>query len=213
MSAENVRSESSGTAWLAAEDAPLRAFAGIRIAREIADELARLARGLERFGVRPVAAADMHLTLVPPWSADATTEAVETLREVAASFADFPLTFKHLGYGPDPQRPRLLWAECEASSVLTRLHSALLHSFSRADERSFQPHVTLARLRERGRTIARHYPIDRQLALTQLVSSVELFQSPPAGQRGYRVLASIRLGEGKLLLPAAAAVAQRGGEP
>ncbi len=213
MLAGNQRSAPGGAARTPSEDAPLRVFAGIKIAREIADEFARLARGLERFGVRPVAAVDMHLTLVPPWRADAATEAVETLREVAASFADFPLTFKHLGYGPDPRRPRLLWAECEASGVLTRLHSALLHSFPRADERSFQPHVTLARLRERGRAIARRYPIDNRLTLTQRVTSVELFQSPPAGQRGYRVLASIPLGEGNRRLSAAVSVAQRRGEP
>jgi len=213
MWAGNERSEPNGIVLTPPEDAPLRIFAGIRVAGDIADQLARLARGLERFGVRPVAAADMHLTLVPPWSADATTAGVERVREVAASFADFPLTFAHLGYGPDPRRPRLLWAECEASDVLARLHSALLHSFSRADERPFQPHVTLARLRERGRAIARRHPIARQLTLTQRVCSVELFQSPPAGQRGCRVLASIPLGDGRRLLPPAVWVAPTGAGP
>jgi hypothetical protein len=35
----------------------------------------------------------------------------------------------------------------------------------------------------------------RAVALTQQVDSIELFQSPPPGESGYRVLASARLDE------------------
>jgi 2'-5' RNA ligase len=170
-----------------------RVFVGLKIEAAIADELARLAQGLERFGVRRIAAADIHLTLVPPWNAGSIPEAVETLRGAVASFGEFLLTFEHIGYGPEPRRPRLLWAECAASDVLTRLHSSLLRAFGCANERPFRPHVTLARLRENARAVARRCPIDDRLTLTQRVTSVELFQSPPAGERGYRVLASIPL--------------------
>jgi hypothetical protein len=55
--------------------------------------------------------------------------------------------------------------------------------------------VTLARIRGDGRAIARNHPIDQQLSLTQRIESVELFQSPPPGENGYRVLASLPLGE------------------
>ncbi len=84
----------------------------------------------------------------------------------------------------------LLWAECAAGPDLARLHAALLLAFGQTDERPFRPHVTLARLRGNGAAIARKCPIDRDLALTQRVGSVELMQSPPPGERGYKVLAS-----------------------
>lgn len=197
MSAENQQSGSGAASGTEPQIARPRLFVGVKTEARIADELARLARGLERFRVRRIAAADLHLTLVPPWNAVSIPEAVETLSGAVASFGEFPLTYEHVGYGPEPRRPRLLWADCATSDVLMQLRSSLLRAFGRADERPFRPHVTLARLRENGRAVARRCPIDVKIALTQRVTSVELFQSPPAGERGYRVLASIPLaGEG-----------------
>jgi 2'-5' RNA ligase len=108
-------------------------------------------------------------------------------------FGAFTLAIRHVGYGPDPRRPRLLWADCLATDELVALRAALLDAFGQRDGRPFRPHVTLARMRGNGRLIARRHPIDRPLSLTQRVESVQLFQSPPPAQQGYRVLASLRL--------------------
>jgi 2'-5' RNA ligase len=171
-----------------------RVFVGLKVAPDIASELARLARTLECFAVRLVAPADIHLTLVPPWDEPAPSEAIEKLRVVAGQFGAFPLTVQHVGYGPDPRRPRLLWADCAASDEIAALRRALLEAYRQTDDRPFLPHVTLARIRGNGRMIARERPIDQELSLTQRVESVELFQSPPQGERGYRVLAAAPLG-------------------
>ncbi len=170
-----------------------RVFVGVKIEGAIADELARFAQGLEKLGARPVAAADIHLTLVPPWNADSIPEAVERLRATVASVSEFTLAFKHVRYGPNVRRPRVLWAECATSEELTRLHAALLRTFRRADQRPFRPHVTLARLQENGRAVARRHPVDVRFTVAQQVTSIAFFQSPPAGERGYRVLVSIPL--------------------
>jgi len=167
-----------------------RIFVALRMAPEIAGELARMARELERFPVRLIAPADIHLTLVPPWNEASIPDAVEKLHRVADRFGDFTLEFRHIGYGPQPRRPRLLWAECAAGPDLTRLHAELLLVFGQTDERPFRPHVTLARLRSNGAVIARKHPVDRDLARTQRVGSVELMQSPAPGESGYKVLAS-----------------------
>jgi 2'-5' RNA ligase len=197
MSAANQQPEPAAPAAPPPETARPRVLVGVRIEGAIADELWRRSQALERFGVRRVAAADIHLTLVPPWNVGSIADAIDTLRVAVASFHGFPLTFEHVGYGPEPRRPRLLWVECAASDALSRLRSALLRAFGSSDERPFRPHVTLARLRDNARAVARRCPIDSRLTLTQRVTSVELFQSPPVGQRGYRVLVSIPLvGEG-----------------
>ena len=62
------------------------------------------------------------------------------------------------------------------------MHAALMLAFGQSDERMFLPHVTLARIR-----------IDRDLALFQEITSIELMQSPLSGGRGYKVLASLPL--------------------
>lgn len=170
-----------------------RVFVGIKVAPEIADELACIAQALVPFGVRPVPAADIHLTLVPPWNEVAPAHAVDRMRVASSDVRPFALVFMQVGYGPDPRRPRYLWADCAASVELKRLRLALLGVFGQGEPRPFRPHVTLARLRDKARMIARKCRIDRGLSLTQQVRSVELFQSPPAGETGYRILASLPL--------------------
>jgi 2'-5' RNA ligase len=177
----------------AAEHRPPRVFVGLKVAPEIAVELARIAQGLERFNVRPVATDDIHLTLVPPWNEASPSEAIEKLQLVTERFDAFTLAIQHVGYGPDMRWPRLLWADCLATEELVALRAGLLDAFGRKDERPFHPHVTLARIRGNGRAIARKHPIDRQLSLTQRIKSVQLFQSPPPGQQGYQVLALAHL--------------------
>jgi hypothetical protein len=39
------------------------------------------------------------------------------------------------------------------------------------------------------------HPIDQALSFAQRVETVELFQSPPSGETGYRIVASAPLGE------------------
>lgn len=187
--------ESASTGPAAANRRPARVFVGVKMAPDIARELVTIARELKDFDVRLVAADDIHLTLVPPWDEVSTSEAIEKLRPVSARYAAFPLTIQHVGYGPDARRPRLLWADCAVTDEIAALRAALLEIFGQTDARPFRPHVTLVRLRGNGRAIAPKHPIDRQLSLTQRVESVELFQSPPPGENGYRVLASIRLAQ------------------
>jgi len=171
-----------------------RVFVALKMAPEIASELARMARELERFPVCLIAPADIHLTLVPPWNEVSLSDAVEKLRRVADRFGDFTLEFRHVGYGPEPRRPRFLWAECPAGPELTQLRAELLLTFGQTDERPFRPHVTRARLRGSGAVMVRKCPIDRDLTLMQRVGSVELMQSPAPGESGYKVLASPLVG-------------------
>jgi RNA 2',3'-cyclic 3'-phosphodiesterase len=172
---------------------PVRIFVALRISPDIALALAQYGRDLEQFSVRPVAPADIHLTLVPPWNEVSPAEAVEKLRRVVDRFFPFTLTFRHVGYGPEPKRPRFLWAECVASKEIAEFRVALSQAFGQADERPFRPHVTLARLRDKGRALARKHPLDQDLALTQRIESIELMQSPPPDGSGYKILASVPL--------------------
>jgi 2'-5' RNA ligase len=194
MASESHSNETGGVTANAIGSQPARVFVALKIAPDIADELAQMVRGLERFSVSLVAPADIHLTLVPPWNEGSIPDAVEKLRRVTDSFGDFTLEFQHVGYGPEPRRPRLLWAECAAGPDIAELRANLLLAFGQTDDRPFRPHVTLARLRGNGASIARRHPIDQDFVLTQRVDSVELMQSPSPGGSGYRVLASLSFG-------------------
>lgn len=179
-----------GTAADAAGPPPPRVFVALKMAADIARELAGLSAPLAGPTVRRVAPGDIHLTLVPPWREPAMADAIAKLACAAERHTGFELVFRHLGYGPDRRRPRLLWAECVADKRLAELRADLLDAFGQTDERPFRPHVTLARLRGNGAKVARKHPLERDLALAQRITSVELMQSPPPGARGYTVLAS-----------------------
>jgi len=191
---EQIEQGAAGAAPTAAAPTA-RLFIGLKLNAEIARSLLRFAEGLKDPAVRVVAVDDIHLTLVPPWAEPAIPEAIARLAPVAATCRAFVLAIQHVGYGPEPRWPRLLWADCAIADELVALQSALAAAYQHSDERPFRPHITLARLRGNGRVIARRHPLDQPLALTQWVKSVELFQSPNAGERGYKVLASASLGQ------------------
>ena len=171
-----------------------RIFIGLKINPEIADQLASLAATLKETPARRVAAPDIHLTLVPPWQERSTDQAIGKLRQVAAKFMPFTLKLQHLGYGPQPRRPTLLWVDCASTNEIAALQAALMQTFGQQDSRPFRPHVTLARIRASGRNFCRRHPIDKDLEFEQAVQTVELFQSPPPGATGYQILASVELG-------------------
>jgi 2'-5' RNA ligase len=170
-----------------------RIFVGLKIAPNIAQELAQRARRLERSPSRFVPSEDIHLTLLPPWNETSTPDVVEKLRSTSNRLAPFPLTFKHLSYWPDHRRPRLLCVECTATDALTALQSALLNAFGRTNDRPFQPHVTLARMQRGAKAAIAKSELDQDLVLEQLVGTVELFQSPKPPAKGYAILASVPL--------------------
>jgi 2'-5' RNA ligase len=100
------------------------------------------------------------------------------------------LKFNRVRFGPTLRHPRLLWVDCEPNSELSE---TLMTAYGQLDPRPFVPHVTLARLPRNGRAIVWRHPIDQALSLTERITSVELFQSPRKGERGYQILASAPL--------------------
>jgi 2'-5' RNA ligase len=170
-----------------------RVFIGIKVAPEIAEELATLARCLEAYPVRLIRPADIHLTLVPPWTEANIAGAIETLRNALGPFSSFDLVFQRAQYGPTLERPRLLWVECPVTTELAELHKQIAAAFERTDELPFRPHATLVRIPKHGRKIARETPIDRKLLHMQRVRSIELFGTPKRADEGYHVIASLPL--------------------
>jgi 2'-5' RNA ligase len=170
-----------------------RIFVGIKIAPDIAEELAQLARGLERFPTRFVPTEDIHLTLVPPWDETSIPDAIEKLRASLNAAAPFMLTFTRLAYWPNRRRPRLLCAECVATDEIEALQQALLNAFGQTEDKPFQPHVTLARMQRGSRATAGKTDMDRELSLVQPIDSVELFQSRTQADKNYQILASLPL--------------------
>lgn len=140
----------------------VRAFVGIALPETCRALAARLGKGvaaLSRGPASPVREATAHLTLkflgdVPTTGPGGIDAVAAALGQVA--FAPFALRFGGGGFFPEITRPRVVWAglaagapECQA--LAARVDAALAPCGIAPEVRPYQPHLTLARLREPGR--------------------------------------------------------------
>ena len=118
----------------------------------------RLAAVLDRLGtmgraVRPVRSDQLHLTLkflgeINPHVIDGICELID---EVACATPRFSWAVQGLGAFPNAARPRVVWAGCVPPETLIALANAIgnglaTRGFER-ERKTFQPHLTLARVR------------------------------------------------------------------
>lgn len=140
-----------------ASEATIRAFLALDHPEEIRRGLVRVQEKLRRslYGeIRWVRPEGIHLTLkflgdVPESGIAAIAAAVSG---AAAGVAPFSLAVGGPGVFPDPRRPRVLWlgltGETERLARFQRGIDRALESLGfAAEERPFQPHLTLARIK------------------------------------------------------------------
>ncbi|HUX48055.1 MAG TPA: RNA 2',3'-cyclic phosphodiesterase [Dehalococcoidia bacterium] len=135
----------------------LRSFIAIELPEEAKEGLVRLRKELERDEhkfVKWVAPGGIHLTLkflgnIP---SKRVTEIVEAIAEAAQGISPFHLEISGMGAFPSLRQARVFWVgigrEVEKLSRLQQnIDSALAVLGFAKEERSFVPHLTLARLR------------------------------------------------------------------
>jgi 2'-5' RNA ligase len=127
-----------------------RLFVAIELPTEVKTALTGLK--IPAAGCKPVAAAQLHLTLrfIGPADAAALTAIKAALATVSGE--PFPLALQEIGLFPATGRPRILWAGTAPSPELRllqqRVELAVQSAGIPAEERRFSPHITIARLKE-----------------------------------------------------------------
>ena len=105
---------------------------------------------------------NLHLTLAFLGNIDAPSVAgaEDAVRKVAAAVAPFEVGWRAGGVFPSRTRPRVLWLGVDGGEPLRAAHEALCAALTASglpvEERSFRPHLTLARVR-RGEISHRRY--------------------------------------------------------
>lgn len=172
---------------------PRRVFVGIKLPDEFQESFLGMQSALGTLPGKFIPPEDIHLTLIPPFETRDLPFVEGQLRTMLGSMHIFRLRFLHLDWGPDKERPRLVWVECGATEELISLKKKLLKLFGQKEKIPFIPHMTLARLKTSEIEIAVRQQIRRPVKFFMDVASVELFESPHKGGVGYDVLASVRL--------------------
>lgn len=168
-----------------------RIFVGIKVSPEIASILLDMQKELQGLPVRLVHPQNMHVTVVPPWgSRDWKMDAEKIRSALLNADARSQMVFDRVSYGPTAQCPRLVWASGPASQDLFGLKKVLTNALELAIDRpDFVPHVTIARFAEEDRKAFLSHPLDRKLAISMPVHTVELLLSPRGGG-DYQILES-----------------------
>lgn len=130
-----------------------RLFVGIEVPPELRESFVELNDPLGD-GVRPTAAADLHLTV--HFIGDVDDEAAVRLREslgnVSASALE--LTLNGVGSFEGRSKQKILWIGVDRTPALLELRSRIGDAIEAEgislDTRSFNPHVTIARLNRSG---------------------------------------------------------------
>lgn len=133
----------------------MRAFVAVRIDPKVIDKISRVIDQLKDHiqGLRWVRRENIHLTLkflgeVEEFRIESIGRA---LHEAARPFSRFTINAKGLGVFPGVKRPQVLWVGVE-SEPLQSLASAIETGLERVgfthDNRSFKPHLSIARWRQ-----------------------------------------------------------------
>lgn len=137
--------------------------------------------------VKAVAACNLHVTLkfLGDTRASQIDEIVRIMRAVAAQESPFSFRVCGLGAFPSRSRPSVLWAGIADGEPLARLATALETALAplgfAPEERSFTPHLTLARIKARpprslDAIFARHKVTE---FVTVAVDRIALYRSDP----------------------------------
>jgi RNA 2',3'-cyclic 3'-phosphodiesterase len=131
----------------------VRLFVALQIPGEVRARLASLINDLRPLAptIKWVRTENLHLTL--KFIGEAEAQRIETIRAGLAKIrvrAAMELKFRGLGFFPNEKRPQVFWAGIDAPPVLTHLAGEIETElaglgFPRED-RTFAPHLTLARL-------------------------------------------------------------------
>ena len=144
----------------------LRSFVAIELPQEIRDGLRATREQLQtefpKESLRWVPLEQIHLTLafLGDISSDSLREMEPVLEKICGACAPLRLCLEGLGCFPNLARPRVIWLgltdDLEPLQALqTQICQATQHWCERAEERSFHPHLTIARLRDVSPRVAR----------------------------------------------------------
>jgi 2'-5' RNA ligase len=145
--------------------------------------------------VRWVKPKNLHITLVPPWYEENIKQIKEVLGSIRDTFGPFEIIFERITYGPDPRRPRLIWAEGEASLEIRNLKLEIERALNqKPEERPFKLHLTIARFRPETFSSFPIKKLDEKVFWRDEVKSFVIMEShlSPEGA-DYEVLEEIRL--------------------
>ena len=182
-----------------------RTFIAINIKENIKKRVLEYKKDFLEIPAKWVSKENIHITLNFLGNLDDTqlVETIEITEGIISNYESFVLNINKISLGPKFP-PRLIWLTLDENEVLNKLHTELEDSiysldsyqFKMKEERSFTPHVTLARIKsfESKKLSKEVFDIKRDLKLSFEVASIDIIESGlKKGGPEYTILRSIEL--------------------
>ena len=173
-----------------------RVFVGIPLSDELRIEISSWRRPYECLPVRWIDERNLHITLVPPWYEGNIAGATMKLERLRGAIRPFDISFEAVSWGPDPRRPRLVWATGSTPPELISLKRRVDELYPEHVElgRPFTLHATLARVREEESRSMLRQAFQMPRGWNTAVQSIVLYESKLLrGGAEYEILAEVEL--------------------
>lgn len=179
-----------------------RVFVGLPASRELAEAAGEFRRAHTGLKVRWVKPENLHLTMVPPWQCLDVGAVCQALRDEAAQRSPFEVAFERVSFGPDPRRPRLIWATGKAPAGMPEFARSLLAATGAPGEprKSFLLHLTIARFNSHDLKAMEMHKLCEPVEWAGTLDVLCLYESilKPGGAE-YCELCRIGLGGGQMI--------------
>jgi len=156
-----------------------RVFLALRIPIQLQSEIKKWQNDFSHLPVRWVPLSNIHITILPPWqtSKKQIEKLQKQLKILASNALAFNLHFYNISYGPNIRSPRLIWARGNTSNQLVSLKEKAEKIFNQHLNRSFLPHLTLARFQARHFSSFPIKNLNEKIDWYASFSSIELIES------------------------------------
>ncbi len=183
-----------------------RVFIAINLPEEIKKELLNIQKKLVNYPMRWTEELNLHITLIfIGYVFDEQILKISKItKEVVLRYKPFLINLNRVYLGPSNRTPRMVWVGGERNTDLIKLKNdledALFASknsgYHQKDNREFNIHITLGRIKQRERGRLPLEPIDQKISLAFPVNSIEIMESKlrPTGPE-YFVLEILKLGK------------------
>jgi RNA 2',3'-cyclic 3'-phosphodiesterase len=127
-----------------------RLFVAVDLPEQVKDSISAVCTGLP--GAKWVTMNQLHLTL--RFIGEVETDLFNTIRKTLGRTEEssFRLTLRGVGCFPSRKAPRVIWVGIDKNAALIRLadkiEQCLVENGLEPEQRSFSPHITIARLKE-----------------------------------------------------------------
>jgi RNA 2',3'-cyclic 3'-phosphodiesterase len=134
--------------------------------------------------IRWLRGKNLHVTIIPPWYERDIRPAAAALKTLSSRIQPFAVQFRAVTYGPDPRRPRLIWASGETPRELAELKTLAERALQKQPEaRPLRLHLTLARFRTEDFSRFKIKELNEKISWREEIRSVALMEAhlSPAG--------------------------------